>query len=109
MFPPVVREMVMAGLRQAFSAFGAFLIGKGVMQGGDLELFVSGMAALAIGLGGALWTVARKRVKFLAALASPQEMTEHQLEAVMQDPTKEMPPLNKPKDKQPYIKTVVAP
>lgn len=100
---PIIYEMFMAFVRQGATALGIWLVAQGWISEGDQEKVVAGLIMAMVSLASVLWTVYRKRVKFLTAAAMTEPASEKQIEAVLKDPAIGKPPATKPKDAMPYL------
>lgn len=104
---PLVTQMLSSLCRQIAIALGAWLVSRGVLKSGDTETFVSGAVVLFLGVATTLYTVYKKRVEKLSALAAPRETSETELHTLMSSPDIQLPPASLPRDEKPFFEAKV--
>lgn len=103
MFPPFVQQILGAVVRMLVVWFAGYLAAHAHLvlsedQIGQLVAYLAPMAAILA------WSIYSKyvgRQKLLTALASPNALTEHEVEAMVKDPQTITPSVNTPKDHLP--------
>jgi hypothetical protein len=101
--PPFIQQIIGVLVRIIVVWLAGYLQAKaGVTLSEDqIGQIVTYLVPVVLVLGWSLYQKHRGRVKLLVAAASPHVLTEHEVEAIVNDPAKPNPSVNTPKDALP--------
>ena len=99
---PLAVEAIGAVLRALLNIGAGYLVSRGIWTSERAEVYVGAAAMALLSLGWTVWRQGHMRVKLLTALGLAG-VSEHEVEAMVKDPTTPNPPVAHPKSEVPAL------
>jgi len=98
---PLLVEALGAIVRAGLNVCAGWFVAHGIWAANDAEKYVGSAALVVLSIGWSLFQKYGMRIKLLTALATPQTMSENEVQRMVKDPTVNTPPVTLQKHEEP--------